>query len=739
MDSFRKLLNSTIKFESPLNFRAPNLSESSSDSSSCEEIFDIMPNNFEQFVEGTSLSEYLERFEAYLALNRVTDELQRSVHFIGVCGSFLYTRIKSACNPRTPMSVPFTELKALLSSILCPRNLIAVERAKFHMRSQNEGESAAAFALALRKMAQTCDFGSQLESQLKDRFVVGLKDVNVRSQVITTLSLEKALSKATTSEISRGLAVPSSSSGLFQVRPQRDSYRQQRDFYRPRGNFQNRNRFSLCGKCGSKFCKPPCRAENYVCYHCEKRGHISRLCPRRRVGSFEEQGEERIGKCLNLITEPPLFIVVVINGRKIKCEIDCGASVSVMTSAVYEKYFRQYPVFSVKNNFVMADNTKCVAYGVMNVLINNEFESQVIIVKSSRESAPLVGRTWLKFLFPDWKHSFIRSSIKEIKEIEINAVDLLGQVEQMCNEIKTKYREVFETHTTPIKKFLVNLRLKPNAVPQFRKPASVPFALRENVSKQLSELEQKKIIKKVRFSDWGSQIVLAPKKNGEIRICCNYKPTLNPFLEQNEYPIPNVDDLIFTLNGNKFFSIIDLSGAYLQLALDEKSQELTTVNTHCGLFSYCRLPFGVKTAPSIFQEVMEKILSGLVGVVSYFDDILVGSPTLELCKERTFAVLDRLLEFNVQANFDKCNFFATEIEYLGHNISAEGVAPSPKKVQALVNASSPRDLTSLRAFLHLLNSYSKFLPDLQAKLNPLHRLLQKDVKFVWNEECENIF
>lgn len=768
METFRKLLNSTFKAENSLNIRDPRLSEESSSSSESDEDSESgnsseesMRNNFEQFIEGTSLPEYLERFDAYLLLNRVTDEITKTVHFIGICGPFLYSRIKSVCDPRAPMAVPFSELKTLMANILCPKNLVAVERAAFHSRKQGDDESATKYALALRKMAQTCDFGPQLESQLKDRFVVGLKLESTRTRVITSASMDEAVSLARTIEASHKLATPSTSfsssessvsAEINQFHQQR-GFRPQRGFFRPRGNYQgrhrsqladNRNRNSFCNKCGSKFCRSPCRAENYVCYHCEERGHISRLCPRRKVGNFE-YGEDRIGKCLNLITEPPIFIVVNINNVNMKCEIDCGASVSVMSSAVYEKYFDKHPIYGIEKNFVMADDTKCVTCGVMEVVLNAKFKCQIVIVKSSRESAPLIGRTWLNILYPNWKSCFVNgnysSSSVEVnnKIMEVREVDLKMRIEKYCDEIKMKYAVVFETHVTPIKNFLINLKLKPNAIPQFRKAASVPFALRENVSNQLKELEKNNIIEKVKFCDWGSQVVLAKKKNGEIRICCNFKPTLNPFLEQNEYPIPNVDDLLFTLNGNKFFSIIDLSGAYLQLALNEESRKLTTINTIHGLYSYKRLPFGVKTAPSIFQEVMEKILCGLNGVVSYFDDILIGGSTLEICKERTFAVLDRLNEFNVQANFNKCCFFSTKIEYLGHEISEKGVAPSSGKVQAVIEASSPRDLTSLRAFLGLLNFYSKFLPDLQPRLHPLHRLLQKEVKFEWSDECEEVF
>lgn len=173
----------------------------------------MAPRNFEHYVEGTSLEEYVERFEVFLMINHVEDKIEKTVHFISGCGAYLYTKIKSACNPKTPMTVPFVELKALLNGVLYPRNIVAVEKAKFHVRNQLEleGETASEFIMALRKLAQTCNFGAQLDSQLKDRFVVGLRDNTIRSQVIDTVSLEEAMARATTLEISRGLPSTSSS------------------------------------------------------------------------------------------------------------------------------------------------------------------------------------------------------------------------------------------------------------------------------------------------------------------------------------------------------------------------------------------------------------------------------------------------------------------------------------------------------------------------------------------------
>ena len=120
------------------------------------------------------------------------------------------------------------------------------------------------------------------------------------------------------------------------------------------------------------------------------------------------------------------------------------------------------------------------------------------------------------------------------------------------------------------------------------------------------------MLEKVTHSDWASPIVVIPKKDGRTRICGDYKVSLNPVLDINQYPLPRPEDLFTSLSGRQCF---DLKHAYNQLELDEKSQQLVTINTHKGLYRYRRLPFGVASAPAIFQKTMDTVLQGLNHVI----------------------------------------------------------------------------------------------------------------------------
>lgn len=118
-----------------------------------------------------------------------------------------------------------------------------------------------------------------------------------------------------------------------------------------------------------------------------------------------------------------------------------------------------------------------------------------------------------------------------------------------------------------------------------------------------------------------------PKRDGQVRICGDYKVTVNPVLNINQYPLPRPEDLFATVAGGKYFSALDLSHAYNQIVLDDDAREFLTINTHRGLFRHTRLPFGVASAPSVFQKTMDTILQGMEGVICYLDDILVSGKT----------------------------------------------------------------------------------------------------------------
>ena len=200
-----------------------------------------------------------------------------------------------------------------------------------------------------------------------------------------------------------------------------------------------------------------------------------------------------------------------------------------------------------------------------------------------------------------------------------------------------------------------------------------------------------------------------------------------------------MEELFSALSGGKYFSKLDMSQAYLQLELENDSKQYVTVSTHKGLFQYNRLPFGVSSAPSIFQRYMKTLLQGCKGVSVYLDNILVTGGTAEEHMKNLSCVLSKVDLAGARLNEAKCSFMVSQIEYLGHVIDKDGLHLTEEKIQAIKDAPRPTSVTELRTFLGIINYYGKFIPKLSTQFSPLYKLLCKKSKWVWTSEQDHTF
>ena len=215
-----------------------------------------------------------------------------------------------------------------------------------------------------------------------------------------------------------------------------------------------------------------------------------------------------------------------------------------------------------------------------------------------------------------------------------------------------------------------------NACPHFYKPHCLLYITKAKVELELNRLQAAGVISPVKFSDWVAPIIPVMKANGQIRICGDYKMTVNQIANSDVYPLPLVDDLFYKLLSAKLFTKLDLTHAYQQVLLDDESKKSTTINTTKGLFQYERLPFEVAAAPSIFQRLMESLLQDLPRVAVYINDIVVAGTSVDDHWGNLDKVMARLLSAGLTVRKSKCVFVTSSIEYLGHMIDAEGLHPS---------------------------------------------------------------
>ena len=215
--------------------------------------------------------------------------------------------------------------------------------------------------------------------------------------------------------------------------------------------------------------------------------------------------------------------------------------------------------------------------------------------------------------------------------------------------------------------------------------------------------------------------------------------TVNQVSKLDRYPIPRIEDLFANLKKGKSFTTLDLSQAYQQLTLDEESRKCVVINTHKGLFTYTRLPYGISSAPGIFQRVMDNLLQGLSGVAVYLDGILVTGATEEEHLSILEKVLGRLETSGFHVKKKKCQFMVPSVTYLGHQINASELHPLPDKVKAIVEAPALINVTELMSYLGLLTYHGKFLPNLATQLAPLYQLLWREHLWMWGQQHKKLF
>ena len=262
---------------------------------------------------------------------------------------------------------------------------------------------------------------------------------------------------------------------------------------------------------------------------------------------------------------------------------------------------------------------------------------------------------------------------------------------------------------------------------------------RQVIETQINEMLESDVIKPSK-SPWASPIVLVKKKDNSVRFCIDYRK-LNKITKKDVYPLPRIDDSLNALGRARYFSSFDLASGYWQIPMNPVDQEKTAFVSHHGLFEFSVMPFGLCNAPATFQRFMDNSFGGLKwkSCLIYLDDIIVFSSTFEDHLKDLKEVFIRLQEAGLHLKPSKCFICQKKLIYLGHEISAEGIAPDPKKIKALSEMRIPTDKNQLRTFLGLCSYYRKFIKSCSIITYPLNQLIRDNVKFEWSNECQIAF
>ena len=399
-----------------------------------------------------------------------------------------------------------------------------------------------------------------------------------------------------------------------------------------------------CGKVGHK-CEQ-CRLKHATCRWCSKTGHLLRVC-RSKPGAEWKQGQSRKKSVHHLEESPegslvdsedsndlysitsakprPYRVDIKVNGKPTQMEIDTGASLSLVSEHTFRECWPELGLVSSAVTLHSYSGEAIPVLGTVDVVVrHNDQEATLPLLVVKGEGPSLVGRNWLRVLRLNWHEIFWLHNVS-------------------LKEVLQKHRVVFERGLGRATGYEAKILINPDATPRFCKARTIPYFFRKKVEKELDRLVDEGTLEPVEHSEWAAPIVAVLKQDKQsVRICGDFKQTVNPVAKLDRYPIPRVEDLFAKLSEGKSFTKLDLSQAYLQLPLDEESKKLVVVNTHKGLFRFTRLPYGVSSAPGIFQRLMENMLQGIPNVVVYIDDILITGSTDEEHLKTLSIVLDRL-------------------------------------------------------------------------------------------------
>ena len=311
------------------------------------------------------------------------------------------------------------------------------------------------------------------------------------------------------------------------------------------------------------------------------------------------------------------------------------------------------------------------------------------------------------------------------------------------SSVLSSYKDVFPSELPPglppSREVDHRIELIPGAVPQSRPTFRLSATELDELKKQLEELTKAGFIQPSK-SPFGAPILFVKKKDGTMRMCVDYR-ALNNVTIKNSYPLPRVDELFDRLQGAKYFSKIDLRSGYHQIRIEPSDVPKTAFRTRYGHFEFLVLPFGLTNAPATFMHLMHQsfrpFLDGFVLV--FLDDILIFSKTLEEHQTHVRQVLDVLRREKLYAKESKCEFFKTEVEFLGHHVGRDGVRMMEDKVKAVAEWPAPKNVRDVRAFLGTAGYYRKFIKDFSALATPMTELTKEDAKFEWTPRCQQSF
>ena len=312
----------------------------------------------------------------------------------------------------------------------------------------------------------------------------------------------------------------------------------------------------------------------------------------------------------------------------------------------------------------------------------------------------------------------------------------------MC-QLLTAQKEVISTGEDDIGRIeLESLRIRLyDETPVYHRPRRFPDPVNQEIEEQCQGLLSSDIIEPS-DSPYNCRILPIRKKDGSLRLCMDYRD-LNAKTIADRFPMTPLTDTLYSLHGAKYFTNIDLVRGYYQLPVEPESRAFTAFSTSRGHWQYKRMPFGLRNAPAAFQRAMHRVLKELPRdkVIVYLDDILIVESDFEKHKALVNRVLNTLKHHGIKIKMEKCAWFQEKVDFLGHQISQQGLSKHSKYLNEIREFPKPENAHQLRQFLGLVNWQRKFIPNCAEIGKPLYRQSggRRNKKVTWTPEMEDAF
>ena len=239
-------------------------------------------------------------------------------------------------------------------------------------------------------------------------------------------------------------------------------------------------------------------------------------------------------------------------------------------------------------------------------------------------------------------------------------------------------------------------------------------------------------------SPWNAPVMLVKKNDQGMRFVCDFR-ALNDVTKKDTYPLPLIKDVVDKMS--MFWTKLDAASAYWSMPLEEQDKEKTAFSLPRGKFEFNVTPYGLCNAGASYQRMMDIVLSGLPSdrVLAYMDDISVFSPTLSEHLESLRSVFEKLRKVGITLKLPKCRFASMSIDFIGYNISKDGMRPQSTLTETINTFSRPSSKKELKGFLGMIGFYRNFIPNFADRSNVLNRLTSDKVEFKWSDDCEAAF